>query len=41
MLAIETSEHVPILQTAIGPNAMVARVDPASSDMTNRLGRVV
>ncbi len=41
MLATETAELVPVLQTAIGPVVMISGVGLLLLTMTNRLGRVV
>ncbi|MFH0915058.1 MAG: DUF2721 domain-containing protein [bacterium] len=41
MLAVETADLVPVLQTAIGPVVMVSGVGLLLLTMTNRLGRVV
>jgi hypothetical protein len=41
VLATETAELVPVLQTAIGPVVMISGVGLLLLTMTNRLGRVV
>ena len=41
MLAVETSEIVPVLQTAISPVVLISGVGLLLLTMTNRLGRIV
>ena len=41
MLTVQTSELVPVLQTAIGPVVMISGVGLLLLTMTNRLGRIV
>ena len=41
MLAVETADLVPVLQTSIGPVVMISGVGLLLLTMTNRLGRVV
>jgi hypothetical protein len=41
MLAVETSELVPVLQTAVSPVVLISGVGLLLLTMTNRLGRIV
>ena len=41
MLAVETSEIVPVLQTAVSPVVLISGVGLLLLTMTNRLGRIV